>query len=112
MDLTNHPNDSDNVIPLFSPSRCKHAWQPLDGWRARYRCRLCGCIGRNLRAVTLLESGGPIGQPGVTAYRCRHKAHGERCAHSAVGRVDGTVLCAQHGGSAHTRSAREALRSR
>ena len=99
-----------NVTPLFTPSRCPHDWQPVEGWRAQYRCALCGSIGRKIRAITLDDADGPVGPPGITAYRCRLKdGNGVRCQARAVTRVDGKPRCTAHACGEHTRAARESL---
>ena len=101
-----------NVTPLFTPSRCPHDWQPVEGWRARYQCSLCGAIGRKRRVLTMLRAGGPLGDAGVTVYRCRFVSDGVRCRARAVVRVGRELRCADHCPGGHTRAAREALRHR
>ncbi|MGD0525072.1 MAG: hypothetical protein ABSE49_08005 [Polyangiaceae bacterium] len=100
---------NDNVTPLLTPSRCPHEWQPVEGWQARYQCTLCHALGRKLRVLTLHKFGGPIGRPGVTAYRCRFKSNGVQCRTRAVARVDGTLRCKAHCCGQHTRAGRDSL---
>lgn len=103
---------NDNVIPLFTPSRCPHDWEPIEGWRARYHCHLCGSIGRKERLVLPPRTDGSKGRPGITSYRCHFRAGGKRCNAFAVARVDGKPRCPAHGGAKHTHAARKTLRSR
>jgi hypothetical protein len=72
----------------------RHDWQPIDGWRARYRCRDCGVIGRKRGAVTIIgpwelrdvmEPPEPVaGGAEVTPYACTLKCAGLRCGCPAV----------------------------
>jgi hypothetical protein len=101
-----------NVIPLFTPSRCSHDWQPVEGWQARYQCTRCYVLGRKLRVLTIHRQGGPIGRPGVSPYRCRFKSHGVPCRARAVACFDGTLRCAVHACGEHTRGVRDSLRHR
>jgi hypothetical protein len=99
-----------NVTPLFTPSRCPHDWQPVEGWRARYQCSLCEAIGRKRRVLTMDRVGGPLGGPGVTEYRCTFRSNGVRCSARAVARVGRELRCADHCPGGHTKAARKALR--
>jgi hypothetical protein len=89
--------------PAFRPpaeAACDHAWSPIDGWRARYRCALCGALGRKRRAL-FKDDGPPVGRPGVTPYRCTEPTHDGRCGALAIAREEKGCRCARHGGSSN-----------
>jgi hypothetical protein len=99
---------SNNVINLFVAHY--HHWQPIDGWRARYRCPDCGAVGYKPRLVTTEVEGGPYGSTRVTPYVCSVKRAGLRCGCPAVKKLRGGWKCRAHAANhstSHTHEARE-----
>jgi hypothetical protein len=68
----------------------RHDWQPITGWRARYRCNGCGVIARKPRLVTHLYPWGPANPdatPKITPYVCTLKIGELRCGCLAVKKI-------------------------
>jgi hypothetical protein len=72
---------------------CNHDWQPIPGWRARYRCSKCNVIGAKFGIVPGSRSHSLAIEP----YRCGERCDGGRCSELAVEKVWGEKLrCAAH----------------
>jgi hypothetical protein len=100
---------SNNVVPIFNAHR--HNWQPIGGWRARYRCRECGAVGYKPRLVTMDVEGGPYGSTRITPCVCAVTRAGLRCGCPAVSKTRGAWKCRAHlsNSPANTHGARALL---
>lgn len=56
---------------------CDHDWHPFEGWRGRYRCASCFCLGFKGAAVH-----GKYNGPPIRPYVCHHKG----CSGPATGK--------------------------
>jgi hypothetical protein len=95
-----------------TPDSHYHNWQPIDGWRARYRCRDCRAVGYKPRLVTMDVEGGPYGGMRITPYVCAFAREGLRCGCPAVKKLRGSWKCPTHvcrGLPIHTTAARAHL---
>jgi hypothetical protein len=72
---------------------CTHDWQPIPKLYARYRCSLCGAVGRRERLISL----DPFESEAIEAYPCEAVRGFVKCGAPAVQGLQRLLFrCAEH----------------
>lgn len=76
-----------------------HAWTPMSGWTARYRCNGCAAIGYRHRIVqgdARPKTSAALGADHIQPYLCDAAEHGTRCGRPAVAKDQKSSISPKH----------------